>query len=106
MKENGSRLLDNGILNEMLLEKNIEMIKYYSSEEKRLLSKINNKIGEISKNYHSTNSALLMNSNSNLKSNINYIYNKRIKYTTVLNEVILRYQESSNATVEIFNNMQ
>lgn len=98
--------MNNGILNEMLLEKNIEMIKYYSTEEKRLLSKINNKIGEISKNYHSTNSALLMNNNSNLKSNINYIYNKRIKYTTVLNEVILRYQESSNATVEIFNNMQ
>lgn len=98
--------MNNGILNEMLLEKNIEMIKYYSTEEKRLLSKINNKISEISNNYHSTNSSLLMNSNSNLKSNINSIYNKRLKYTTVLNEVILRYQESSNATVKIFNNMQ
>ena len=98
--------MNNGILNEMLLEKNIEMIKYYSTEEKRLLSKINNKISEISNNYHSINSSLLMNSNSNLKSNINSIYNKRLKYTTVLNEVILRYQESSNATVEIFNNMQ
>lgn len=98
--------MNNGILNEMLLEKNIEMIKYYSTEEKRLLSKINNKISEISISYHSTNSSLLMNSNSNLKSNINSIYNKRLKYTTVLNEVILRYQESSNATVKIFNNMQ
>ena len=98
--------MNNGILNEMLLEKNIEMIKYYSTEEKRLLSKINNKISEISNNYHSTNSSLLMNSSSNLKSNINSIYNKRLKYTTVLNEVILRYQESSNATVKIFNNMK
>ena len=98
--------MNNRILNEMLLEKNIEMIKYYSTEEKRLLSKINNKISEISNNYHSTNSSLLMNSNSNLKSNINSIYNKRIKYTTILNEVILRYQESSNATVKIFNNMK
>lgn len=95
--------MDKGILNQSSLEKNIEQIKFYSLEEKQILNKIDKELNEVSKNYNSTNTALFLNNVRNFKTNIDFIYEKRIKYTTVLNEMISKYNELSFATRQIFD---
>lgn len=95
--------MDKGILNQSLLEKNIEQIKFYSLEEKQILNKIDKELNEGSKNYNSTNTALFLNNVGNFKNNIDFIYEKRIRYTTVLNEMIVKYNELSIATRQIFD---
>lgn len=94
--------MDKGILNQSLLEKDIEKIKFYSQEEKVKLNKLCNKFNEISKEYKSNNTVLLLNNVGNLKNNINQIYEKRIKYTEVLNRVISQYNRLSDETLKYF----
>ena len=98
----GTRI-NKGILNGSLLEKNIEKIKYYSSEEKKLLNKIDKELNEVSKNYNSNNTTLFLNSGSNFKTNIDSVYKKRNTYTTILNETIIKYNELTVATQQIFD---
>ena len=95
--------MDKGILNQSSLEKNIEQIKFYSLEEKQILNKIDKELNEGSKNYNSTNTALFLNNVGNFKINIDFIYEKRIRYTTILNEMIVKYNELSIATRQIFD---
>ena len=95
--------MDKGILNQSSLEKNIEQIKFYSLEEKQILNKIDKELNEGSKNYNSTNTALFLNNVGNFKTNIDFVYEKRIRYTTILNEMIVKYNELSIATRQIFD---
>ena len=95
--------MDKGILNQSSLEKNIEQIKFYSLEEKQILNKIDRELNEGSKNYNSTNTALFLNNVGNFKTNIDFVYEKRIRYTTILNEMIVKYNELSIATRQIFD---
>ena len=98
----GTRI-NKGIVNGTSLEKNIEKIKYYSSEEIKLLNKIDKELNEVSKNYNSNNTTLFLNSGSNFKTNIDSVYKKRNKYTTILNETIIKYNELTAATQQIFD---
>lgn len=95
--------MDKGILNQSSLEKNIEQIKFYSLEEKQILNKIDKELNEGSKNYNSTNTALFLNNVGNFKTNIDFIYEKRIRYTAILNEMIVKYNDLSIATRQIFD---
>lgn len=95
--------MNKGILNESLLEKEIEQIIFYANEEKTNLRKICNNLIELDNCYNSTNTKIFINNANNLKSKINTIYQKRIKYTNILKKVIINYNTLSNKTVEIFN---
>ena len=95
--------MDKGFLDQPSLEKNIEKIKFYSLEEKQIMNKIVEELNEESKNYNSTNTALFLNSVASFKANIDFIYEKRIRYTTVLSEMIVKYNNLSIATQRIFN---
>lgn len=95
--------MNKGILNHTLLEKNIEQIKFYALEETKSLNKVDKILNDAISNYNSTNTALFLNNESSLKTNINFIYEKRIKYTAVLNEMIEIYNELSEDTRQISN---
>ena len=95
--------MEKGIIEQSLLEKNIEYLEFYSDEEKVMLNKIYNKVIDIVNNYISENSKLLINKNIHLKKNIDDIAAKRIRYTKILNKVILIYNDTSDAVVNYIN---
>ncbi len=94
--------MNKGLLNESLLDKDIEQINLYATEEKETLKCICNKFLETSNSYKSTNTALLLNVVNNLKGNIGSIYQKRVDYVGVLNKAISSYNTLSNKTVTMF----
>lgn len=95
--------MDKGILNITLLEKDIQQIKFYSSEENKKLNKICTKFEECCNNYRSENMSILMNDINKFKIDINNLSEKRKKYLDVLTKVILQYNELREDTKRFFD---
>ena len=98
-----SDFLEKGILNQELLERNIENIKYYLEEEYKYINKIYDKLNESSKYYCSFNTNLILEVIYNLPDNAEFLKNKREKYVIVLNKNIIKYNNLSIETKRIFN---
>ena len=92
--------MNKAILNESLLEKDIEKITFYASEEKKVLNSVFAQMNEFGNDYASVNFSAISNTNNILKSKIDFIYEKRMKYIKILNRVIKQYRSLSKATVK------
>ena len=58
---------------------------------------------ETIQNYDTKNQKLLLNNIETFENEIPTLYDKRLKYTTILNNVILKYQELSDYTKQLFD---
>ena len=85
------------------LEKNIEKINFYAGEERKNLNLVLKKLEECCDNYKSNNTSKLANNFSKLKKDINKIYLKRMKYSDILNKVLISYNNSERRTQQIFS---
>ena len=96
--------MNGNTLNKTLLEKDIEQISYYTSEEKQTLNKIFERMMLCTSNYVSSlNKSLITEKINNSQSMVAILESKRIKYTNVLNNAIKRYDRVSTETVNKFN---
>lgn len=95
--------MNRGILNQSLLEKDIEQINFYASEEIKTLNKICQKFEDGTSNYNSANTSLLLSNINNFKDSIDKLTNKRENYTYILNKVILQYDNLSELSKKTFN---
>lgn len=98
-----SDILDKGILDSDLLKKNIEYLKFYIDEEYKNLNDIYNRLIECNNCYSSLNSKLFISEINNIPNNIKLIQENRLKYVNVLDNVIIKYEDSSKYTKKIFN---
>lgn len=81
----------------------IEKINMYIEEEQKLLLKIQNKINNLQKSYHSSKLEKFLNINQEINNNLDKIINKRTKYTKVLTKNVAVYENSALQTKNIFN---
>ena len=95
--------MNRGILNQSLLEKDIEKINFYASEETKILNEICQKFEDGTSNYNSANTSLLLSNINNFKDSIDKLTNKRENYTYILNKVILQYDNLSELSKKTFN---
>ena len=95
--------MNKGILESELLEKNIEYLQFYINEEYKMLNNIYNQMIECNSCYSSLNSKLFINEINNIPNNIKLIQENRLKYINILNNVIVKYKETSESTKNIFN---
>lgn len=95
--------MDRGILDVESVQKNIELIDYYSREEALVLDKIYNSFNNCNNNYQSEDKKIKLD-NTLLQNNIRLIKEKRFKYTITLREAINRYQMLSQETEKFFEN--
>lgn len=94
--------MDRVIINQLLLERNIQQIDFYTNEEQLILNKISNQLYEISKNYKSNNNSLILEDINKFKEKITNLTKKRKQYNVVLNKVIQKYNDLGIETIEIF----
>ena len=88
--------MNENTLNEDLLRKNIQLLRLYSSEEQSKLKGIFNRMNDCMRNYRTSNSSSLNNKISFLKSNKTVINYNRQEYIRILNQVIKRYDKTTN----------
>ncbi len=86
-------------VNESLLQKNIDLLKSYSNEERKNLNLIFEKFDSCLANYKTNNTKSMKNKHTALKSRVTTINSNRTKYASVLESVIRRYYEIAASVV-------
>lgn len=87
--------MDKGIMNEPYVQKNIDLLDSYSSEEKAKLNQIFSRFDESTKCYKSPNSGLIKKKVSDLISNASILYSNRQAYSNTLDAAIKIYIETA-----------
>ena len=91
--------MNESVLNETLLKKNIELLELYSDEEKEKLDLIFDKMNQCLVCYKTSNSSNFNKKVSSLKSNMPIIVSNRQEYIRILNEVIRIYVKTAEGVV-------
>lgn len=91
-----------GMLDQILLEKNIEKLVLYTDEEYSVLQNIVMELECLQQEYHTKNVNELSASTLKLKEDVNKIKSKRIEYINALQKVIEQYNRLSNEVTSIF----
>lgn len=95
--------MNQSLLNEGLLQKDIEQLAYYTDEENEVLKKISSVLRDVSNSYQSPNTASFLNHTTHWQQKIRPIYEKRKQYEITLNRVIEQYNRLTNETIQKFN---
>lgn len=91
-----------GMLDQILLEKNIEKLVLYTDEEYSVLQNIVMELECLQQEYHTKNVNELSTSTLKLKEDVNKIKSKRVEYINALQKVIEQYNRLSNEVTSIF----
>lgn len=88
------------IINETLLQKNIDLLKLYSSEENKKLKQIFSLFDKTLNYYETSNTSLFRKKYASLTSNIPTLYENRDEYCDVLKKAIFIYNKTSNEFID------
>ncbi len=95
--------MNGGIIEKTLLLKDIEQIDLYYNEENKILEKLSKTFNDTMEEYESSdNSHLMLAEIDKLNNQTTELYEKRKRYTYVLNRVIEQYEYLTNRTKERF----
>lgn len=93
--------MSEGFLNKDAIEKNVDNISVYASEEVKVLKEILTTLAEM-KGYKSENRALKEKNDIFLKNSVEKIIEKRSEYMRILKKAIDLYDSLATSTVKRF----
>ncbi len=97
--------MNQGILDRPALERDIEQINYYSTEEKATLTAIFSQMNACLACYQSPNSKLFANEIDESREDIAALENKRTMYTVTIDKAIRTYEDLAKHTTKYFGDI-
>ena len=89
-----------------LIEKNIQKLEYYISEEQKSFNRITSLFKNTSINYKSSNNNIIKNQMDTFKNSIPLITEKRKKYINILKQIVVRYETTSKEVAKMMKGDQ